>query len=469
MHQAIVLGTGSGRCGTLSLARLLSRQPGVVVSHEEPPLLPWRPQSPREAIGERFARWRRLRPAHIVGDVASFYLPYVEEAIALEPAIRIVCLKRPREEVVESFCRWLDRVQPLPTNHWAEEPAAGWYHDPLWTRIFPQYPTQDRREGIGRYWDEYYGRAEELSRRYPEHLRVFDTDKALNTEAGLRELLSFVGIAAEEQVLAAGLRVNKVPERPGPGAFARSGWDVLDPRRCVVLVPFAGQIFPHCERALRELERRGYAVWRVGGYAAIDQGRNQMATDALRAGFEETMWIDADIDFHPDAVDRLRAHRLPIVCGIYPQKGKRALACHILPGTRQMVFGEGGGLVELLYGATGFMLVERRVYEQMQRKLGLPVCNERFGAAMVPFFQPLVQGYEDGHWYLAEDYAFCQRARECGYRIMADTGVRLWHIGSYAFGWEDAGMEHPRMASFTLHFPDSQEGVAETQPPRRRS
>ena len=32
---------GSGQCGTLSLARLLSRQPGVVVSHEDPPLLPW--------------------------------------------------------------------------------------------------------------------------------------------------------------------------------------------------------------------------------------------------------------------------------------------------------------------------------------------------------------------------------------------------------------------------------------------
>jgi len=280
----------------------------------------------------------------------------------------------------------------------------------------------------------------------------------LNTAEGLREVLVFAGIPADRQVVAVGLRANKVPNRPGPGAFFRAGRPELDPRRCVILVPFAGQILPHCERALKELERRGYAVWRVGGYAAIDQGRNQMATDALRAGFEETMWVDADIDFHPDAVERLRSHRLPIVCGIYPQKGKRALACHILPGTRQMVFGEGGGLVELLYGATGFMLVHRRVYERMQQKLQLPVCNERFGTAMVPFFQPLAQGCEDGHWYLAEDYAFCERARQCGYRIMADTAVRLWHIGSYAFGWEDAGMERPRVASFTLHFPDAQEG-----------
>lgn len=119
-----------------------------------------------------------------------------------------------------------------------------------------------------------------------------------------------------------------------------------------------------------------------------------------------------------------------------------------------MIFGEGGGLVELLYGATGFMLVRRKVYETIQHKLRLPVCNEKFGSPMIPFFQPRVQPCDDGHWYLAEDYAFCQRARECGFRIMADTVIRLWHIGSYAFGWEDAGMERQRNTSFTLHFPD---------------
>jgi hypothetical protein len=62
----------------------------------------------------------------------------------------------------------------------------------------------------------------------------------------------------------------------------------MDPRKCVILVPFSGFIHQECEDALKELERRGYQVRRVGGYAAIDQGRNQMATDALRDGFEET-------------------------------------------------------------------------------------------------------------------------------------------------------------------------------------
>jgi hypothetical protein len=51
--------------------------------------------------------------------------------------------------------------------------------------------------------------------------------------------------------------------------------------RCIVLVPVGGAIDPGCEDGLRELERRGYPVWRVRGYSAIDAARNQMASGAL--------------------------------------------------------------------------------------------------------------------------------------------------------------------------------------------
>jgi hypothetical protein len=102
-------------------------------------------------------------------------------------------------------------------------------------------------------------------------------------------------------------------------------------KKCVVLVPVGNYVEPACESGLRELEKRGYEVWRWRGYSAIDQARNQMATDALAAGFEETMWIDADVAFHADDVERLRNHNLPIVAGIYPKKGRREFAMNTLP------------------------------------------------------------------------------------------------------------------------------------------
>ena len=58
--------------------------------------------------------------------------------------------------------------------------------------------------------------------------------------------------------------------------------------------------------------------------------------------------------------------------------------------------------------------------------------------------------YSGGYWYLGEDYSFCERARQCGYKIMADTSIRLWHIGEYAYGWEDAGPARPGMTRSSL-------------------
>jgi hypothetical protein len=153
---------------------------------------------------------------------------------------------------------------------------------------------------------------------------------------------------------------------------------MLPASRCVVLVPVDGAIDPGCEDALRELERRGYAVWRVRGYAAVDAARNQMANDALAQGFDELIWIDSDIVFDPDDVDKLRRHDLPLVCGLYPKKACRQFACAFLPDTRQVSFGVRGGLTEILYCGFGFVPTRRLLYETMQQQLGLTLCNQRF-------------------------------------------------------------------------------------------
>jgi hypothetical protein len=201
-----------------------------------------------------------------------------------------------------------------------------------------------------------------------------------------------------------------------------------------------------------ELELRGYTVRRVFGFAAIDQARSQMASDALADGFDELMWIDSDIGFDPDAVTTLRAHGLPIVCGIYPKKGMQALACNLLPETERVTFGQDGGLIEIGFAATGFLYTKRSVYEDVARDSKLPVCNKRFGGrGMTPYFLPMLVEDEGGHWYLGEDFAFSERARRAGHRIQADTSIRLFHIGRYGYSWEDAGTTIPRYARFDFH------------------
>ncbi|HVA50275.1 MAG TPA: sulfotransferase [Pirellulales bacterium] len=218
---------------------------------------------------------------------------------------------------------------------------------------------------------------------------------------------------------------------------------------CAVLVPAMRYIEPECEEALLELERRGYAVTRLRGCSSIDQGRNMLATGALDKGFEETLWVDADTGFDPDVVEKLRSHNVPVAAGICARKSPLGgLAVAPLPGTAAITMGEGGGLVEVLYAGTGFLLVRRAVYVTIQRRFSLPICDETGPRRAIPFFMPMLEDWGGRLSYLGEDYAFSRRARLCGYKIMADTSIRLWHIGMYRYGFEDAGNSVARLETY---------------------
>lgn len=226
-----------------------------------------------------------------------------------------------------------------------------------------------------------------------------------------------------------------------------------NPDQCVVLVPTYGGIDRECEAGLTELERRGYVVRRVGGFSQIDLGRSQMATDAIRDGFEETMWIDSDIGFDPDDVDRLRRHGVPIVAGVYPVKNQRRLAVHVGERTEPFRFGTSGGLETVQYVATGFLLVQSVVYDAVKSDSRLVDCFHGGDSALTPYFLPMIRQMNDGRgWYLGEDYAFCERARRAGFDVRVDTTIRLRHFGRYGFSWEDAGEDRPRYADYTYHF-----------------
>jgi len=224
----------------------------------------------------------------------------------------------------------------------------------------------------------------------------------------------------------------------------------VDPlKRCVILVPVGSHIEPSCEAGLDELERMGYPVWRKWGYSDISRGRSEMATEALAEGFDELMWIDADTEFHPEAVNHLRAYQLPIVGGICAIKNERRLACTTMDGDSEIVFGEQGALKELTFLGTGFLLTRREVYEKIQKSFELPVCiGGKHG--LIPFFMPMVvpEPRTGRLQYLSEGYSFCERARQCGFKIMADTRIRVGHIGRKSYFWEEAGSPVVRYKTF---------------------
>src|SRR5271165_5180857 len=130
----------------------------------------------------------------------------------------------------------------------------------------------------------------------------------------------------------------------------------MDNSRCVILVPAGRYIEPHCEFSLRQLEAQGHAVRRLYGFAQIDVARNRLASEAIADGFEELMWIDSDIAFEPQSVQRLRSHGLPIVCGLYPKKLERV----VLPVPARSEIGHPGGGTVKIVGFRGKLGLSKR-------------------------------------------------------------------------------------------------------------
>lgn len=188
--RGLVIGLGSGRCGTVSLAKLLSQQRGVEVSHErlEYNLAAAGSEELVLTFLRQLTEGRGVRPgARCVGDVFSAYLYYVEVIAEALPEARFVCLRRDRAATVTSFVKKVH-----PANHWMAHDGVKWMSDP-WDRCFPNFAADSIEDAVGAYWDDYYSRAADFMGRMPERFGIFELHE-LNDPSGQSRILDFAGL-----------------------------------------------------------------------------------------------------------------------------------------------------------------------------------------------------------------------------------------------------------------------------------
>ena len=118
----LIFGTGTGRCGTWSLFRLLQAQKGVAAMHEGF-YLPFDPNILRF--------WRLLyramtscRNTRCIATVSFVWINYMSEIMSHILNPKVICLKRPREETVESWMIHqpeLNLLTDLKSKHWDDK------------------------------------------------------------------------------------------------------------------------------------------------------------------------------------------------------------------------------------------------------------------------------------------------------------------------------------------------------------
>jgi hypothetical protein len=200
----------------------------------------------------------------------------------------------------------------------------------------------------------------------------------------------------------------------------------------------------------------------LDGDSLIPRARNRLVAEFMAdARWTHLFWIDADIGFEPeDALRLLRAGR-PVVAGIYPHKDdgwpRAGLAAPLPAGStredfeaRHAVFPvnlaepglagrvEPDGFLEVLDAPTGFMLIERAVFERLATAMPeLRYTPDRMDdpvAAAWPHHRFFDVWAEPGNGrYLSEDFAFCRRWQSIGGKVHVDTRSRLTHTGSRTY------------------------------------
>lgn len=183
--QIFVIGLGSGRSGTVSLSTLLDAQRATSVTHETRPLLPWIPDE--EQLSVRLAQLAH-RDASISGDVAYYYLPYVERINHRLPGVKFVCMRRNFDDTVRSLMAKTDG-----RNHWVDHDGSLWRTDDQWDKTMPSFQVMPKIEAVRRYVSEYYIEAERLQRQLPRAFRIFDIEM-LNNPRGTVSILTHIGI-----------------------------------------------------------------------------------------------------------------------------------------------------------------------------------------------------------------------------------------------------------------------------------
>ena len=109
-NKKVILGIGTGRCGTVSLSDLLNKQENASFSHELKIKLQkavdYNAPLPWEYDQKVFDRaWNSVLhyDGQYVGDVAMFWLPYLEKLFVMTEDVKVICLQREKEEVVKKY------------------------------------------------------------------------------------------------------------------------------------------------------------------------------------------------------------------------------------------------------------------------------------------------------------------------------------------------------------------------------
>ena len=188
----------------------------------------------------------------------------------------------------------------------------------------------------------------------------------------------------------------------------------------------------------------------------VTHGRNLLTAGFLDSGFDYMLFVDADVEFKPEAVMRMLVPEKDIICTPYRNKEDPWISRYSVKFEyKNNIKILEWDLVEIEEGPAGLMLIHRSVFEKLMdkhpelkvnfNKATREKMNKEIGAVedainryMYNFWDTTFR-LDTGEWK-GEDLAFCELAREAGFKIYANLDSWTTHHGSY--GWKGRFGDH---------------------------
>jgi len=195
----IVLGLGSGRCGSTSLSALLGAIEGSCATHENPPLIYWRPEKAQlDFHMRRFKLLSEFFP--LVFDASHWWLRAIDRFFTEFPNGKAIGLHRDTQTCAQSFARVKGQGRGS-INHWVA-PGNGVWCTNYWDPTYPTYPLPKtaradpdtaRAQLIERYIQEYNTKLFALRDRLPGNVMLIPTEE-LALPVVQEKMFDFVGL-----------------------------------------------------------------------------------------------------------------------------------------------------------------------------------------------------------------------------------------------------------------------------------
>jgi hypothetical protein len=173
----------------------------------------------------------------------------------------------------------------------------------------------------------------------------------------------------------------------------------------------------------------------------ITRGRNTSAATFMKGDWSRLFFIDADIEFEPEHVAALWNMDADIAVGCYPMKQLGAPYAAWVGGKLLMLddIKDKTEPFRVDHAGTGFMMIKRKVFEALREAHPEWEHEEGHVGRCWGFFQDPLEMLPDDSGgnlirvHLPEDYFFCRRANELGFKVMMHPKARLGHWGMHRF------------------------------------